>query len=127
MSDITDDVSLPPLIRVHFASNLQRIARATGLSQLDLAIERAEGFVEGVEAARALNVTTIEALFLAVEQVGLTRRQALVHGSSTASPTEISLAFRMVWGWFICRLRFALVLPLFWHKCSLLNTRTRCS
>lgn len=90
MSDITDDVSLPPLIRVHAASNLQRVARAADLSQLDLAIERAEGFVEGVEAARALNAATIEALFLAVEQAGLNRRQALAHGSSTASPTEIS-------------------------------------
>lgn len=77
MTDIIDDASLPPLIRVHTANNLLRVARAPDLEKLDLAIEHAEGFVEGVEAARALNSAAIESLFVALEHAGSARREEL--------------------------------------------------
>lgn len=44
---------------------------------LVMAQERAEGFVEGVEAARALTPATIEGLFVAVEDVAARRRREL--------------------------------------------------
>ena len=74
ITDYLDDVSLPPLIRVQVATYLSRIERAADPLALSLAVERAEGFVEGVEAARALNAATIEALFLAIDTIGNTRR-----------------------------------------------------
>lgn len=72
-----DDASLPPLIRTHAASHLARFARAKDLLILGLAVERAEGFVEGVEAARGLTPASIEALFIAVEEAAAARRREL--------------------------------------------------
>lgn len=70
-------VSLPDLIRTQLASHLARLERAEDLHALERAQERAEGFVEGVEAARALTPATIEALFMAVDVAATERRQGL--------------------------------------------------
>lgn len=70
-------ISLPDLIRTKLAKHLARLERAEDLRALELAQERAEGFVEGVEAARALTPATIEALFIAVDVAASERRQGL--------------------------------------------------
>lgn len=70
-------VSLPDLIRTKLANHLARLGRAADLRALELAQERAEGFVEGVQASRALTPATIEALFIAVDVAATMRRQAL--------------------------------------------------
>ncbi|TFY85789.1 hypothetical protein DYL59_24450 [Pseudomonas kairouanensis] len=70
-------ISLPDLIRTKLANHLARLSRAVDLQALDLAQERAEGFVEGAEAARALTPSTIEALFIAVEEAAAQRRLEL--------------------------------------------------
>jgi hypothetical protein len=57
-------MNLPTLIQSRVASHLERIARAADNPSRMLAGERAAGFVEGLEAARALTPATIEALFL---------------------------------------------------------------
>ena len=69
--------SLPDLIRTKFANHLACLERVEDLHALVLAQERAEGFVEGVEAARALTPATIEALFMAIDVAATKRRQAL--------------------------------------------------
>lgn len=58
------EMNLPPLIQSRATSHLERIARAADNASRTLAGERAAGFVEGLEAARALTPATIEALFL---------------------------------------------------------------
>lgn len=68
-----DGMSLPESIRAPLAQHLGRIERAEDLH----AQERAEGFVEGVEAARALTAASTEALFIAVEEAASERRQGL--------------------------------------------------
>ena len=70
-------ISLPDLIRTKLANHLARLDRAADLHALELAQERAEGFVEGVEAARALTPATIEALFIAVDVAATDSRQVL--------------------------------------------------
>lgn len=79
MSDVfsLNGVSLPDLIRVKLASHLARLGRVTDVRALELALERAEGFVEGLQAARALTPATIEALFIAVDVAATMRREAL--------------------------------------------------
>jgi len=47
------------------------------LHALELAQERAQGFVEGVEAAGALTAATLEDLFIAFDNVATERRQEL--------------------------------------------------
>jgi len=76
-TDFLDEVSLPPLIRTHTAHHLARLERAADLHALERAQERAEGFVEGVEAARALTPATIEALFIALNNAADERRMGL--------------------------------------------------
>lgn len=76
-TDFLDEVSLPPLIRTHTAHHLARLERAADLYALELAQERAEGFVEGVEATCALTPTTIEALFIALDNAANERRLGL--------------------------------------------------
>ena len=77
MTDFIDDASLPPLIRVHITNNLMRVARAPDLAKLDLALEHAEGFVEGVEASLALNPAAIQELFVVLEHADSARREEL--------------------------------------------------
>jgi hypothetical protein len=76
-ADALNGVSLPDLIRTKLANHLARMGRVEDLHALELAQERAEGFVEGVEAARALTPATIEALFIAVDVAASERRQVL--------------------------------------------------
>lgn len=79
MSDVfsLNGVSLPDLIRVKLANHLARLGRVTDVRALELALERAEGFVEGLQAARALTPVTIEALLIAVDVAATMRREAL--------------------------------------------------
>jgi hypothetical protein len=70
-------ISLPDLIRTKLANHLARLERVEDVQALELAQERAEGFVEGVEAARVLTPATIEALFVAAEEAAAARRQVL--------------------------------------------------
>lgn len=70
-------MNLPDSIRAPLAQHLARIERAEDLHALERAQERAEGFVEGVEAARALTAASIEALFIAVDAAATERRQGL--------------------------------------------------
>lgn len=69
--------SLPDLIRTKLGNHLARLGRAADPHALELAQERAEGFVEGVEAARVLTPATIEALFIAVDVAAAERRQVM--------------------------------------------------
>ncbi|MCF5545083.1 hypothetical protein [Pseudomonas salomonii] len=61
------EMNLPPLIQSRATSHLERIARADDNASRKIAGERAAGFVEGLEAARAITPATIEALFLLFE------------------------------------------------------------
>lgn len=79
MNDVEqlDAISQPPGVRTQLDTHLARLARAEDLHTLALARERAEGFVEGIEAARALTPAIIEALFMAVDVAAYERRQGL--------------------------------------------------
>ncbi|TFW40899.1 hypothetical protein [Pseudomonas fluorescens] len=70
-------ISLPDLVRTKLAIHLARLGCAADLHTLELAQERAEGFIESVEAARALTPATVEALFIAVEDAAAARRLEL--------------------------------------------------
>lgn len=72
-----DAISLPPRLRTKMQNHLSRLSRAEDLRGLQLAQARAEGFVEGVDAAHALTPATIEALFIAVEDAAAVRRREL--------------------------------------------------
>lgn len=63
-----DQMNLPPVIQRRAEAYLETIARADDIMSLKLATERAAGFVEGLEAARALTPATIEALFLLFDE-----------------------------------------------------------
>jgi len=81
--------SLPDLIRTKLANHLARLDRAANMHALELAQERVEGFVEGVQAARALSPATIEVLFIAVDVAATARREELssMMGEATQSET----------------------------------------
>ncbi|WP_411566824.1 hypothetical protein ACLIN3_27325 (plasmid) [Pseudomonas orientalis] len=68
---------LPHAIRLKVAQHLARLEQAVDLHALELAQERAQGFVEGIEAAAALTAATIEALFIAFDNLATERRQEL--------------------------------------------------
>lgn len=70
-------VSMPDLVRTKLANHLARLGRAAHLHTLALSQECAEGYVEGVEAARALTPAMIEELFIAVEEAAARRRRVL--------------------------------------------------
>lgn len=72
-----DAISLPPGLRTKMQNHLSRLGHAEDLHALELAQARAQGFVEGVETARALTPATIEALYIAVENVAAVRRREL--------------------------------------------------
>lgn len=77
VSQQLDAISLPPGLRTKMQNHLSRLSRAEDLHALKLAQARAEGFVEGVETARAVTPATIEALYIAVENVAAVRRREL--------------------------------------------------
>lgn len=64
---------LPSLVKTHSLKHLQRIERAADKPAALFALERAEGFVEGLEVSGALNPGTIEALYMAVDGMATAR------------------------------------------------------
>lgn len=76
-ADYLEDVSLPPAIRSKAQNYLASLTRADDAVSLRLAIERAVGFVEGVDAARALTAASIESLFIVIDTVASVRRGEL--------------------------------------------------
>jgi len=72
-----DAISLPPGMRTKMQNHLSRLGHAEDLHALEPAQARAQGFVEGVETARALTPATIEALYIAVEDAAAARHREL--------------------------------------------------
>ncbi|NWB63494.1 hypothetical protein [Pseudomonas sp. F1002] len=70
-------VHLPYTIRTKVAEHLACIEQAADLHALELAQERAQGFVEGIEAARVQPAATIEKLFMAFDNFATERRKEL--------------------------------------------------
>lgn len=66
-------MTLPSRIKIHTLKHLERIGRAADKQGVLLAVERAEGFVEGLEVSGALNPGTIEALYVAVDGMATER------------------------------------------------------
>lgn len=64
-----EDLTLPQSLQSKISSLVRRVADAQGDVDIRMAVERAEGFVEGLEAARCLTDATIEALFIIIESV----------------------------------------------------------
>ncbi|TVT89436.1 hypothetical protein [Pseudomonas sp. RGB] len=77
VSQQLDAISLPAGLRTKMQNHLSHQARAEDLHALKLALARAKGFVEGVDAAHALTPATIEALFIAVEDAAAARHREL--------------------------------------------------
>lgn len=75
--DRLEDFNLPALIRRATDQHLEHIERTQDLAQLALAQERAEGFVEGVDAVRALLAATVETLSITLDDGVTARRQVL--------------------------------------------------
>ncbi|VEF08460.1 Uncharacterised protein [Pseudomonas fluorescens] len=66
-----EDLELPQVMQSKIGGHVRRVSDAQGEADIRLAVERAEGFVEGLEAARCLNPATIEALFIIVESASV--------------------------------------------------------
>ena len=72
-----EGVGLPPRVRDQMERHLGRIAIAADAGDLHLAQARAEGFVQGLEVAGALNAATVEALYIAVDNEASARLMEL--------------------------------------------------
>lgn len=70
-------VVMPAIVRERAEKYLVRIERATDVETLRLALERAEGFGEGLEVLRALNPSDLEALYIAFDGAATARRLEL--------------------------------------------------
>jgi len=70
-------VSLPVLIRTRLVDHLAGLICCEDIHALGLLQERAEGFLEGVEAARVMTSDTLKALSIAIEVAAAKRRQYL--------------------------------------------------
>jgi hypothetical protein len=70
-------LSLPSRIRTHTITHLGRIERSENKAGVLFALERAEGFVEGLEVSGALNPATIEALYFAVDGMATARLEVV--------------------------------------------------
>lgn len=66
-------VPLPERVRDHAHKHLARIGRAEDRQGVQLALERAEGYGEGLEIARALNPVDLEALYVAFDNAATAR------------------------------------------------------
>jgi tRNA splicing endonuclease len=64
----TDDLVMPAAVRQELDHLLATIKRAMTSDEAERAGLRAEGFVLGVERLKALQLVSIEALYLLVEQ-----------------------------------------------------------
>lgn len=77
MIRVLEGISLPDLIRTQLTHHLARLDHAEDLHALEQAQECAQGFVEGVEASRALTAASIEVLFILIDDAVSERRQEL--------------------------------------------------
>ena len=66
-----ENLELPQVLQSKIGGHVRRVSDAQGEADIRMAVERAEGFVEGLEAARCLNPATIEALFIIVESASV--------------------------------------------------------
>lgn len=74
---VTDDVTamkLPHAVQVQVLKLLAQIGRAQTADDLFRASDRAEGFVLGLETAKALNAGSIEVLYKAFDDAATARR-----------------------------------------------------
>lgn len=69
--------NLPPRIRNHTLTHLSRLIMAPDVQSLEREQVSADGFIEGLAAARSLTPATIEALYLALEQIAADRLKEL--------------------------------------------------
>ncbi|MBX6511287.1 hypothetical protein BTW15_27725 [Pseudomonas syringae pv. tomato] len=76
-------VHLPHGVRIKVDEHLACVEQAPNLHALELAQERAQGFIEGVEAAGVLDAARIETLLDAVDNAATDRRQELTTLSAT--------------------------------------------
>lgn len=72
-----EGVGLPPRVRDQMEKHLSRIEITANPGALHLAQARAEGFVQGLEVAGALNAGTVEALYIAVDNEASARLMEL--------------------------------------------------
>ncbi|MFC3939195.1 hypothetical protein CCU68_29365 [Pseudomonas gingeri NCPPB 3146 = LMG 5327] len=75
--DLLSGISLPELIRTLAQNHLAHLVCAEDQRNLDLAVERAEGFIEGLDAARVLKPAIIDALYMAVDRAARAREAEL--------------------------------------------------
>ena len=66
-----EDLELPQLLQSKIGAHVRRVSEAQGDTDIRMAIERTEGFVEWLEAARCLTPVTIEALFIIMERASV--------------------------------------------------------
>lgn len=74
---VTDEVTamiLPHAVQVQVLKLLAQIERAQTADDLSRAGDRAEGFVLGLETAKALNAGSIEVLYKAFDDAATARR-----------------------------------------------------
>ncbi|QXQ21407.1 hypothetical protein [Pseudomonas tolaasii] len=69
--------NLPPRIRDHALKHLNLLITAPDAQTLEHEHMSADGFIEGLAAARALTPATIEALYEAINQVAADRLKEL--------------------------------------------------
>ncbi|MGX5795279.1 hypothetical protein K0P33_24295 [Pseudomonas sp. ArH3a] len=70
-------ILLPPKPRKCVEQHLAYIERAENSRIVHIWVDRAQSLIEGLEASGALNDTTIEALYIHVDNVALSRLEAL--------------------------------------------------
>lgn len=69
--------NLPPRIRDHSMLHLTRLITALDVEALEREHISADGFIEGLAAARALTPAMIEALYVAINEVAADRLKEL--------------------------------------------------
>lgn len=66
-------VPLPALMRERALKHLARIERSENAGSVHLALERAEGYAEGLEVVRAVNPADLQALYIAFDNMAQAR------------------------------------------------------
>ncbi|TKJ79341.1 hypothetical protein PspCFBP13509_11535 [Pseudomonas sp. CFBP13509] len=82
-ADPLSGIVLPTRVRSHTEKHLARLGRAERAYEVHRALERAEGFVEGLDVCGALNPRTVEALYSLFDGVATVQLEALKDGSDT--------------------------------------------
>lgn len=72
-----DALNLPASIYMQTGNFLARIETCLSLEELQRVADRAEGFVFGIETARALNYSAIEGLYRLLDNAVQAHREAL--------------------------------------------------